>query len=124
MMRADIASEDGDIQQAIAILEDVLRRHKYAAEDGIGIHFALGDYYDQAGEFGRAFAHFETGNRNRRAAFFGSREQNLAEFYRPTHLQDFVCSRHLPIDSQCNFAPCQSDSHLHHRDAAERNLAN
>lgn len=52
-----------DYDGAIARLESLLTRTDLATERHAQIHFRLGELYDKRGEFSRAFAQFQAGNR-------------------------------------------------------------
>ena len=80
------APEDEDIGR----LETLLRREKLARTARSGMHFALGKMYDDAGEFDKAFHHFEAGNTVKDVgagfdaeAFSGDVDRQIATFDRP-----------------------------------------
>ena len=67
--RAVVAEQQGRYQEAIESLLAVLDADAYAAAEGIGIYFMLGQLYDVCGQYDAAFDAYQTGNTNRRKAF-------------------------------------------------------
>lgn len=67
--RAIVAEQQGRYEQAIAGLEAVLATDTYAAAEGIGIYFMLGQLYDMVGQYDLAFDAYRSGNENRKRAF-------------------------------------------------------
>ena len=80
------APEDEKIQR----FEDVLRREGLTRTACLGMHFALGKMYDDAGEFDKAFSHFQAGNALKDVgagfdaeAFSGDIDSQIATFNKP-----------------------------------------
>lgn len=67
--RAIVAEQQGRYEQAIDGLKKVLAEDRYAAAEGIGIYFMLGQLYDVVGEYDLAFDAYRSGNENRKRAF-------------------------------------------------------
>jgi tetratricopeptide (TPR) repeat protein len=67
--RAIVAEQQGRYQEAIDGLCKVLAEDRYAASEGIGIYFMLGQLYDVVGEYDQAFEAYRSGNENRKRAF-------------------------------------------------------
>lgn len=67
--RAIVAEQQGRYDEAIAGLQAVLQEDAYAAAEGIGIYFMLGQLYDVIGQYDSAFDAYHSGNENRKKAF-------------------------------------------------------
>jgi tetratricopeptide (TPR) repeat protein len=68
--RALVEEQQGNLDEAAQTLERVLETNDYAAVEGIGIQFALGQIYDGLGRYEEAFDAYQRGNENRKKAFF------------------------------------------------------
>ena len=89
---ASLSSHHGRREQAIALLAGLLSAPHTASERS-DLHFALGKLYDQAGEYGQAFGHFEQANRLRDSHRFAiDRQRQLVFALISTYSESFVRS--------------------------------
>ena len=90
-----------------AVLEAFVEQHdRYALQDQTAIQFALGKAYLDIKDNARAFAHFDAGNRAKRASFAYNAEanarwlQHIANVFTPAlfeRLQDVGAASDLPV---------------------------
>lgn len=58
----DISRHVGRREEAVADLEDMLKRQAMRNDAAASIHFKLGKHYDETDDYDRAFDHYERGN--------------------------------------------------------------
>lgn len=83
-------TERGPVLEAV---EGLLGRRDLETEDRCHLHFAAGKIYDDLGDPGRAFYHYQRGNEDRRARFSPGRHRRLVREIIETYTDAFVKRR-------------------------------
>jgi tetratricopeptide (TPR) repeat protein len=73
-------AKEGLSEADIVTMREALDSNAYSADERAHLEFALGQSYENSGDYGRAMQHYDRGNQLRRASFDYSIEQDAAVF--------------------------------------------
>jgi tetratricopeptide (TPR) repeat protein len=80
---SEVAGKFDDLERSIAMMEEMIDSGRYKSDQVRHLHYNLGDVYDEAGEYDKAFHHYKVANDSRPITFdLGQFEQRLGNLER------------------------------------------